>query len=185
MTGVQTCALPIFNPFTQKGQSTACGRVLDTLTKAGAPYTKVAAAPGAPPVLTVGGQQVDPTDKLAISAALARAGYTTPPPRQSLPRLLAMFSLLTVLGLATGLAYGPVGAWMTELFPARLRFSSFAISYNFGVGIFAGFMPLIVQTIVALTGNPLAGLWYPFVMVALALVTAALFLPETRGNPID
>jgi MFS family permease len=96
-----------------------------------------------------------------------------------------MLALLCLLGVATGLAYGPVGAWMTELFPARTRYSSFAISYNFGVGIFAGFMPFIVQTIVALTGNPLAGLWYPFTMVAIGLTVAVVFLPETRGKPID
>lgn len=174
-----------FNPFTQKGQATACGRLLDTLTKSGAPYTKVDVPGQALPGLTVGGKRIDAADKAAINAALAKAGYTTPPPRQPLGTLLLMLALLCVLGLSTGLAYGPVGAWMTELFPANVRYSSFAISYNFGVGIFAGFMPLIVQTIVALTGNPLAGLWYPFGMVALALVTAALFLPETSGNPIE
>ena len=178
-----------FNPFTQKPQPTACGRLLDTLTKAGAPYTKHDAAQGSPaggaPVLTVGGVPIAADDKPAITAALAKAGYTTPPARPDTGTLLAMLALLCLLGIATGLAYGPVGAWMTELFPARTRYSSFAISYNFGVGIFAGFMPFIVQTIVALTGNPLAGLWYPFTMVAIGLTVAVVFLPETRGKPID
>lgn len=174
-----------FNPFTQVPQKTACGRLLDTLTKAGAPYTKRDAATGGIPVLTVGGVPVAADDKPAITAALAKAGYTMPPARPSVGTLMVMLALLCLLGIATGLAYGPVGAWMTELFPARTRYSSFAISYNFGVGIFAGFMPFIVQTIVALTGNPLAGLWYPFVMVALGLAVAVLFLPETRGKPID
>ena len=173
-----------YDPFSQKGQATPCGRLLDTLTKAGAPYAKHETAATTPPGLTIGGATVPADDKPAIATALAKAGYTTPPARPAAGTLLLMLALLCLLGVATGLAYGPVGAWMTELFPARTRYSSFAFSYNFGVGIFAGFMPLIVQTIVALTGNPLAGLWYPFTMVSLALVTALVFLPETRGQPI-
>lgn len=174
-----------YDPFSQKGQDTACGKLLDTLTKAGAPYSKQEAVAGSEPVLTIGGRPVSAVDKPAITAALAQAGYTTPPGRQSVSSLATILVLLCLLGVSTGLAYGPVGAWMTEIFPARTRYSSLAISYNFGVGMFAGFMPFIVQTIVALTGNPLAGLWYPFTMVAIGLVVAVVFLPETRGKPID
>jgi len=80
------------------------------------------------------------------------------------------------------LAYGPMGAWLCEQFPARTRYSSLATSYNFGVGIFAGFMPFIVQAIVATTGNVMAGFWYPFAMVVIAAVVALFGLPETAGK---
>ena len=89
---------------------------------------------------------------------------------------------MVVIGLPGILTYGPMGAWLTEQFPARTRYSSLATSYNFGVGIFAGFMPFIVQAIVASTGNVMAGFWYPFAMVAIAAVVATFGLPETAGK---
>ena len=168
-----------FNPFAQHGQASACGTVLDTLTRIGVPYTKQAAPAGTPPIVSIGGA---PTDPARLASALKAAGYTldpvTPPPRNLAIIVLAML----VIALPGVLAYGPMGAWMVELFPARTRYSSLATSYNFGVGIFVGFMPFIVQAIVATTGNIMTGFWYPFVMTVVALVVALLSLPETAGK---
>jgi MFS family permease len=168
-----------FNPFAQHGQASACGNVLDTLTRIGVPYTKQAAPVGTPPIVSIGGVTTDPAQ---LAPALRAAGYTldpvTPPPQNLVVIVLAML----VIALPGVLAYGPMGAWLVELVPARTRYSSLATSYNFGVGIFVGFMPFIVQAIVATTGNIMAGFWYPFVMTVIALIVALLGLPETAGK---
>lgn len=168
-----------FNPFAQHGQASACGKVLDTLTRAGVPYTKVDAPDGTPPVVTIGGQ---PTAMEGLDGALAAAGYTTKPVSPPAGNLLIIVIAMVVVGLPGILTYGPMGAWLTEQFPARTRYSSLATSYNFGVGIFAGFMPFIVQAIVATTGSVMAGFWYPFTMVVIAAVVATFGLPETAGK---
>jgi len=168
-----------FNPFAQAGQASTCGKLLDTLTRIGVPYTKQAAPAGTAPVVTIGGM---PTDPAQLAPALKAAGYTldpvTPPPGNIVIIVLAMM----VIVIPGALTYGPMGAWLTEQFPSRTRYSSLATSYNFGVGIFVGFMPFLVQAIVATTGNVLAGFWYPFVMMVIALVVALFGLPETAGK---
>jgi ATP/ADP translocase len=91
---------------------------------------------------------------------------------------------MLVIAIPGVLAYGPMGSWLCELFPARTRYSSLATSYNFGVGIFVGFMPFIVQAIVATTGDVMAGFWYPFVMMVIAIVVAWFGMPETAGRKL-
>jgi MFS family permease len=79
----------------------------------------------------------------------------------------------------SGATYGPVAALLAEMFPPRIRYSSMSIPYHIGCGYFGGFLPFISQYVVARTGNPYAGLWYTWVVVAIALVVTALGLNET------
>jgi MFS family permease len=174
-----------FNPFAQSGQSSVCGRLLDTLTKKGIPYTKVDRESALAPSLTIGGQPVSALDEPAISAKLKAAGYSLDPVKPGLGALFMIGLGIVILNLFGALTYGPVASWMVELFPSRTRYSSLAISYNFGLGYFAGFMPFIVQYIVAITGNPFAGFWYPVGMVAMALIVAVIALPETAGKELE
>ena len=78
-----------------------------------------------------------------------------------------------------------MAAWLVELFPARVRYTSLSIPYHFGVGYAGGFLPFISQYIVAKTGNPFAGLWYVIGVTMLALIVTVLFLPETAGRRLD
>jgi MFS family permease len=174
-----------FNPFAQSGQSSACGKLLDTLTKKGVPYTKIDSATATQPSLTIAGQPANAANPDALADQLRAAGYSIDPVKPPLGNLVAIALGIILLSLFGGLAYGPVGAWMVELFPSRTRYSSLAISYNVGVGYFTGFMAFIVQYIVAITGDPFKGFWYPFVMVAIAAVIALFGLPETAGKKLD
>jgi MFS family permease len=174
-----------FNPFAQSGQSSACARLLDLLTKKGVPYARVDSAAAAAPSLTIGGHAANAADAEGLAAQLKAAGYSTDPVKPATRALLLIGLGIVLLNLFGALTYGPVGAWMVELFPARTRYSSLAISYNFGVGYFAGFMPFIVQYIVATTGNPFAGFWYPVAMVVIAATIALFGLPETAGKPLE
>ena len=83
------------------------------------------------------------------------------------------------------MTYGPVAALLVELFPARVRYTSMSVPYHIGTGYFGGFLPFISQYIVAKTGDPFAGLWYTFIVVAVARVVTLFGLPETSGKELD
>ena len=100
-------------------------------------------------------------------------------------RASLVFIALLLLWTLSGATYGPVAALLSEYFPARIRYSSLSIPYHIGTGYFGGFLPLVSQYIVARTGNPYAGLWYTLAVVAAALLTCLIALPETRGRSLE
>ena len=174
-----------YQPFAaeQPGQ---CGKLLSDLAGIGVSYHL-----SATPVLgvSVGGRALAMeaypwADKAgrakALQAMLAPAGYhfakVTPGFAQD---VVIMLGLIGVMGLGA-LTYGPMAALLTEMFPARIRYSSMSIPYHFGTGYFGGFLPLIASYIVARTGDPYAGLWYTWGVVAVALVVAVWGL---KGGP--
>jgi hypothetical protein len=55
----------------------------------------------------------------------------------------------------------PIAAFLVELFPTRIRYTSMSLPYHVGNGVFGGFTPLIAAALTASTGNPYAGLAYP------------------------
>jgi MFS family permease len=92
--------------------------------------------------------------------------------------------LLWVLVIYVTMVYGPIAAWLVELFPTRIRYTGMSLPYHIGNGWFGGFLPAIVFAIVAATGNIYSGLWYPIVVAAFSFVIALLFLPETKDRDI-
>ncbi len=171
-----------YNPFAAKGQATACGRLLDYFSKKGVSYTKVAAPVVA---VSVGGTPVAEPSAGNLDRVLAEAGYSFEKVRPPLPNLLLILLAIVLMGVLSGMTFGPVAALLTELFPARIRYSSMSIPYHVGTGYFGGFLPFISQYIVARTGDPFAGLWYTFAVVAMALVVTLVWLPETAGKRLD
>jgi len=169
----QNCSYELF----VKKQPTECGRLLDYFSKKGVAYTK-ATTPVT--VVTIGGVPVADISDAGLDAALAKAGYKLDKVVPTAPNILLI--LLAILGLSalSGMTYGPVAALLTEMFPPRIRYSSMSIPYHIGTGYFGGFLPVIGQLIVAKTGNPYAGLWYTFVVVAMALVVTAFGLHESK-----
>jgi MFS family permease len=180
-----------FDAFAQSGQKTACGKVLDKLSKIGVAYTKVEGPAGAAPVLTIGnpgsGQaiQVDARSPEAIEAGLKAAGYSLDKVTPPWPNILGIMACLIIIGALTGATYGPVASYLVELFPARVRYTSMSIPYHIGTGYFGGFLPFISQLIVVKTGSPFAWIWYPIGTVAVSLLVTFFFLPETSGKDLD
>ena len=82
------------------------------------------------------------------------------------------------------MVYGPIAAWLVELFPTRIRYTSMSLPYHIGNGWFGGFLPFIAFTIVAATGNIFSGLWYPIGVALMTLVIGTLFLRETKDVDI-
>jgi MFS family permease len=174
-----------YDPFATKGQRTACGRVLDALSKKGVAYTKSEGPAGTPPRVTIGGAAADATDPKALDAALSDAGYRLEKITPGAAQMIEIILAIVVIGMLSGMTFGPVAALLVELFPARTRYTSMSIPYHIGTGYFGGFLPFISQYIVARTGDPFAGLWYTVGVVAMALVVTLIWLPETSGKPLD
>jgi MFS family permease len=174
-----------YDPFATKGQATACGKLLDALSKKGVAYTKIEGARGAAPDVTIGGTRVDVSDPVLLDGALKAKGYplekTVPPFRKA--ALLVL--VVTIIGFLSGMTFGPVAAYLVELFPARTRYTSLSIPYHIGTGYFGGFLPFISQYMVARSGDPFAGVWYTVIVVAFAFVILAFGLPETSGKELD
>jgi MFS family permease len=115
-------------------------------------------------------------------------GSGAPPGATFVPDAASIAVMLAgILGLMflSGLTYGSVAALLAEMFPPNIRYSSMSIPYHFGTGYFGGFLPLISAYVVAETGDPYAGLWYTWGVVAMALVVTWLWLPDEPGKALD
>ncbi|HEX5831057.1 MAG TPA: MFS transporter, partial [Gemmatimonadaceae bacterium] len=149
------------------------------LTKRGVPYVREGRMPNAG-VISIGGHPIAALDTLAYAAALDAAGYPTraEPARIDRPMVVVLLSLLMVY---VAMVYGPIAAYLVELFPTRIRYTSMSLPYHLGNGWFGGFLPLIAEARVVQTGNIYAGLHYPIAVALLTFAIGALFLRETRS----
>jgi hypothetical protein len=92
--------------------------------------------------------------------------------------------ILIVMVLFVTMVYGPIAAFLVEMFPTKIRYTSMSLPYHIGNGWFGGMLPLLATAVVAATGNIYAGLWYPIVVALMTLVVGAVFLRETHGVDI-
>jgi MFS family permease len=82
------------------------------------------------------------------------------------------------------MVYGPIAAFLVELFPARIRYTSLSVPYHIGNGVFGGLTPFIATATVAATGNPFSGLIYPITVALITFVIGMIFLRNKQGNQI-
>jgi MFS family permease len=115
-----------------------------------------------------------------LKTALTSAGY---PPKADPAHVNRPMVILvcTWLVLLVTMVYGPIAAWLVEMFPTRIRYTSMSLPYHIGNGWFGGFLPVTSFAIVAATGDIYRGLWYPVAVAAFTAIIGTLFLPETRG----
>lgn len=166
-----------YEPFASE-QPTNCGKLLSDLAGAGVPYSLAAAnelslsVAGTAQVLDSYPWSQKAERTVQLQAWLTAAGYDFAKVKPSPMQIALVVGGLVLMMALSGATYGPVAALLTEMFPARIRYSSMSIPYHIGTGYFGGFLPLIASYIVAKTGNPYSGLWYTWVVVAVALVVA-------------
>jgi len=157
----------------------------------GIPFTLAPAPFGAPLRLEVDGHAVTGFDAGAYDAALARSGYENIVDRRTKFAPVgqinkpAVVALLVVLVLYVTMVYGPIAAFLVELFPTRIRYTSMSLPYHIGNGWFGGFLPLIATSIAVFTGNIYAGLWYPILIAALCFLIGLVTLPETKDRDLS
>ena len=92
--------------------------------------------------------------------------------------------ILVIMLLYVTMVYGPIAAFLVELFPTRIRYTSMSLPYHIGNGWFGGMLPLTATAMVAATGDIYYGLWYPIVVAIMTGVIGILFLRETKDRDI-
>jgi hypothetical protein len=165
---------------------TSCDTAKAALVAASVNYRNEEAPAGTPAVVKVGDEAISTKQAdfgKALTAAIAKHGY----PAKADPGQIDYFVtvlLLTILVIFVTMVYGPIAAWLVELFPTRIRYSGLSLPYHIGNGWFGGFLPATVFAIVAATGDIYSGLWYPAIVAAMSFVVGLLFLPETKDRDI-
>jgi len=166
--------------------TTSCDTAKAALVAASVNYKNEAAPQGTRALVKVGDEAI-PTDRSdfvqTLMAAIARHGYPVKANPDQVNHLVTVL-LLAVLVIFVTMVYGPIAAWLVELFPTRIRYSGLSLPYHIGNGWFGGFLPATVFAIVAATGDIYSGLWYPVVVAAMSFVVGLLFLPETKDVDI-
>jgi MFS family permease len=176
------CRVHLFpNPKTQYSE---CDRVEDFLSKRSLSYQATEGVPGAKPVTRIAGEAIEGWNEPALTARLKALGYpaTAAPAEVNVPMLIL---LVFIQVLYVTMVYGPIAAFLVELFPTRIRYTSMSLPYHIGNGWFGGMLPLVTAAIVAARGDIYAGLWYPVVVAGMSLVVGALFIRETKNRRIN
>lgn len=94
-----------------------------------------------------------------------------------------MTGLVALMVLFVTMVYGPIAAFLVELFPTRIRYTSMSLPYHIGNGVFGGLVPFIATLITTIPGTDyLSGLWYPIGIAALCFIIGALYL-SNKKNP--
>jgi MFS family permease len=164
-------------------RQTPCDRAKDFLGKAGLSFTSVPAVPGKDMVTRIGNITIEGWDQAKYADALKTTGY---PPKANLADVNWVMTelLLVVMVIYVTMVYGPIAAFLVELFPANIRYTSMSLPYHIGNGWFGGMLPLLATAIVAWSGNIYSGLWYPIIVSIMTLVIGTFFLWETKDTKI-
>jgi MFS family permease len=117
------------------------------------------------------------------SSTLAKQGYPKEADKAAVNYPMTLLILFVFLIYVT-MVYGPIAAFLVELFPTRIRYTSMSLPYHIGNGWFGGLLPLTATAMVALHGDIYYGLWYPVVVSIVTLIIGALFLKETKERDI-
>jgi MFS family permease len=175
-----------FNPTGVQKFTTGCDVIKAALVGLSVNYNNVTAPAGTTASVKIGDQTIaagTPDLAKTIAAAVKTHGYPASADPNDINYTMTIV-LLVILVVYVTMVYGPIAAWLVELFPTRIRYSGLSLPYHIGNGWFGGFLPATVFAIVATTGNIYSGLWYPIIVAAGSFVIGLIFLPETKDRDI-
>jgi len=159
----------------------ACDKARKFFSRAGLSYTSMPAPSGGEMASSIGDTRVTGFDEAGYKRALETAGYKGIAEHVNVGGAIAVLVWLMAL---VGMVYGPMAAFIVEMFPARIRTTSLSLPYHLGVGILGGFLPFVASALVIYKGNIFAGLWYPVGIALATAIVALIFLPETKDRSI-
>jgi MFS family permease len=165
---------------------TGCDNIKAALVSLSVNYTNTEAPKGTKSSVKIGDTTIasdTPNLAAAIGNAVKSHGYPASADPNEINYIMTVV-LLVILVVYVTMVYGPIAAWLVELFPTRIRYSGLSLPYHIGNGWFGGFLPATVFAIVAATGNIYSGLWYPIIVACMSFVVALIFLPETKDRDI-
>jgi MFS family permease len=189
-----------FDPVGKAVFLTSCDIAKSYLANAGVSYKNQVAPAGATALVRIGQASVPSASAVGLSqagakivradvegrlkAALKAAGY----PAKADPVALnagAMFAILMVFVVGATALFGPLAAYLVEIFPTHIRYTALSLPYNIGTGWIGGFLPVSAFAIVVATGDIYSGLWYPVIFTTISVLVMLFGLKETNGKPLD
>ncbi|MEP7143829.1 MAG: MFS transporter [Ferruginibacter sp.] len=94
--------------------------------------------------------------------------------------------LVWIMIIFVTMAYAPIAAFLVELFPTKIRYTSMSLPYHIGNGVFGGLVPFIATLLsTSFVNDPLVGLWYPISVAALCFIIGALYLKNKKDKNIN
>jgi MFS family permease len=126
------------------------------------------------------------TDTVSISRGFVSAPDVIKD--KTLPTLIfwKFVALIFFQILLVTMVYGPIAAFLVELFPTKIRYTSMSLPYHIGNGVFGGLVPFIATLIASFSGStPLSGLWYPIGIASLSFIIGAVYLSNKKDESIN
>jgi len=168
-----------------------CDKVRNLLTSRSLNYEQVDGPAGSAPVVKVNDTEITGVNEPKLKEALAAAGY---PAKfdftgfswngSNAGNWWAVLIILFIQVIYVTMVYGPIAAYLVELFPTRIRYTSMSLPYHIGNGWFGGMLPLTATALVAANGNIYYGLWYPVVVATMTFIIGSIFVRETKDHKI-
>ena len=176
------CQMHLFpNPKTVYSE---CDKVRDFLSKRSLSFETVEGDGSIKAVTHINDAVIVGWDEAKLTGALKALGYpaTAKPDDVNVP-VLILLVLIQIIYVT--MVYGPIAAFLVELFPARIRYTSMSLPYHIGNGWFGGMLPLTAAALVAANGNIFAGLYYPVIVAAVTFVIGLVCIRESRKHRIS
>jgi len=124
--------------------------------------------------------------------AYSTVGKTTKKPLIAISKTLSssdywkMVGIVFILILYVTLVYGPIAAFLVELFPTKIRYTSMSLPYHIGNGVFGGLTPFIATLLTTIyVDNKIVGLMYPIIVAAICLVIGAVYISNRIDPEVD
>ena len=175
------CQVHIFP--TPKTVYSDCDKARDFLTKAGLSFSELPPVEGQTVVTKIGSVELNGFDEAKYKEALKTTNYPEKFDKTQLNWPMTIL-ILVILVIYVTMVYGPIAAFLVELFPTRIRYTSMSLPYHIGNGWFGGMLPLLATAMVASKGNIYAGLWYPIIVALMSFVIGSLFIRETKDRDL-
>ena len=101
-------------------------------------------------------------------------------------RYIKFIFLVWIMIIFVTMAYSPIAAFLVEMFPTKIRYTSMSLPYHIGNGVFGGLVPFIATLLATtFTKDPLVGLWYPIGVAFLCFIIGAFYLTNKINNDVN
>ncbi len=185
IVSAKDCAFHVFvTPFTKYSD---CDRAKDFLNKQGLSFKSATLPTGATDnvIIRIGDAELRGWNEKKTAELLKAGGYPQGPADSSRINKPMTVLILVIMMIYVTLVYGPIAAFLVELFPTRIRYTSMSLPYHIGNGWFGGMLPLLATAMAASSGDIYYGLWYPIVVAVMTCIVGLLFLQDNKERDIE
>jgi MFS family permease len=126
------------------------------------------------------------TKAVRDSSEVATLNLKSPVPLTTVKKLgtssyWKMVLLVFIMIVYVTMVYGPIAAFLVEIFPTKIRYTSMSLPYHIGNGVFGGLTPFIATLLTTIyTNDKLAGLSYPIIVATVCLVIGAVYITNKK-----